>query len=80
MSGIPVERRREILNSLSSTTCEGCGRAKDQGKSHCRSCYFKLPKDLRSRLYNGFGRGYEEAFEESLKKLASVARNEKGRE
>jgi hypothetical protein len=64
------ERREQILHSLSSTHCEGCGNAKNQGKSHCRTCYYKLPKDLRTRLYNGFGKGYEEAFEESLAVLA----------
>ena len=74
MTDISLERRKQILNSLSSTHCEGCGSAKDRSKSHCRTCYFKLPKDLRSRLYNSFGRGYEEVFEESLNVLASLAK------
>lgn len=74
MTDISFERREQILNSLSSTHCEGCGKGKDQRKSHCRTCYYKLPKDLRSKLYKSFGNGYEEAFEESLKVLASLAK------
>ena len=66
--------REQILKSLLSTHCEGCGKDKDHGKSHCRTCYYKLPVPLRWKLYNGFGRGYEEAFEESLQVLASLAK------
>ena len=71
---ISNERRTQILQSLRGTQCEGCGTKKDPMKSHCRKCYFKLPKDLRSRLYSSFGHGYEEAFEDSLNVLASLAK------
>jgi len=66
LADIPVDRRIEILDSLGSTKCEGCGKAKQSMKSHCRACYFRLPKDLQRKLYERFGSGYEEAFEESL--------------
>jgi hypothetical protein len=69
MSDISRERRLEILESLGSTKCEGCGKAKKYKMSHCRACYFKLPPRLRKALYQGFGDGYEEAYEESLEFL-----------
>ena len=64
------ERRLEILESLGSTKCMSCGKAKYPKMSHCRSCYYALPPKMRSALYQGFGDGYEEAFEESLRYLA----------
>lgn len=62
-------RRLEILECLRSTNCH-CGSPKKSMQSHCSNCYFKLPKELRSSLYQPFGSGYEEAFEKSLKVLA----------
>lgn len=66
MSEITRERRREILESLGSTVCEGCGRNKRPKMSHCGTCYRRLPPNMRQALYRRFGAGYEEAFEESL--------------
>jgi hypothetical protein len=69
MSEISRERRMEILRGLGSTNCEGCGKSKRPKMSHCRACYFTLPQKMRTALYQGFGEGYEEAFEESLRYL-----------
>lgn len=74
MNEITQERRREILESLGSTTCEACGGPKKPKMSHCRSDYFKLPPNMRSDLYQGFGEGYEEAYEASLEFLKSSPR------
>ncbi len=69
MSEITRERRLEILESLGSKLCGGCGKSKRPKMSHCRSCYYALPPKMRSDLYQGFGCGYEEAYEESLRYL-----------
>jgi len=63
---VSPERRLEILDSLRSVKCEGCGGKKKTAQSHCSKCYFKLSATLRSALYQRFGDGYEEAFEQSL--------------
>jgi hypothetical protein len=63
---VSPERRLEILDSLRSVKCEGCGGKKQAAQSHCKRCYFKLSAALRLSLYKRFGNGYEEAFEESL--------------
>ena len=49
-----------------------CGRLKDECKSHCRACYFKLPRDIRRALYRRFGQGYEQAYSESLEYLDTL--------
>lgn len=66
MSAPTADRKQEILASLRSTKCDGCGGTKRSKFSHCGQCYYRLPASLRARLYRQFGHGYEEAFEESL--------------
>jgi hypothetical protein len=73
MSEITRQRRLEILDGLSSTTCGGCGKTKKAKMSHCRTCYYALPPKMRSALYQGFGCGYEEAYEASLQFLSERA-------
>ena len=68
---IQPSRRLEILASLRSMTCN-CGATKRPMQSHCSRCYFKLPKVLRSSLYQPFGSGYEEAFEKSRQTLEAL--------
>ncbi len=63
----------EILRKLLGTECE-CGKSKRSRFSHCRTCFFKLPSDLRKRLYKAMGEGYEEAFADSLKFLKQTER------
>jgi hypothetical protein len=69
MSELTGERRLEILESLGSTVCGGCGKSKPPGLSHCRRCYRRLPVAMMCNLYKRFGAGYEEAYEESLQYL-----------
>jgi hypothetical protein len=61
--------RAVALEELMGVECKGCSGSKPSGMSHCRRCYFKLPKELRSRLYARIGQGYEAAYGESLKVL-----------
>lgn len=68
---ISQERRKEILHALGDTRCRSCGGSKKPKMSHCRKCYFALPPNMRHALYNGFGDGYEEAYEASLEFLAA---------
>lgn len=74
MAEISKERRLEIVRRLGSTECEGCGGRKQSKMSHCRRCYYLLPRVMRNALYRRFGDGYEEAYEESLAYLAGLKR------
>jgi hypothetical protein len=40
-------------------------------QTFCRKCYYRLPQSLRTRLYNRFGEGYEEAYAEAVKRLGN---------
>jgi ribosomal protein L40E len=58
------------LEDLLGTTCKGCGGTKPSRMSHCRKCYFSLPKAMRRALYRRIGEGYEAAYTESLQHLS----------
>jgi len=60
---------QQMLDDLAGTKCRGCGGTKGRRMSHCRACYFKLPKKMRNDLYKRFDSGYQEAYIESLKFL-----------
>jgi predicted amidophosphoribosyltransferase len=59
----------EILESLDSEVCAACGRKKKSRMSHCRTCYYQLPPEMRKALYRRFDHGYQEAFRASLELL-----------
>lgn len=59
----------ELVQSLNSTLCPSCGRAKQRTKTLCGACYFTLPNDLRASLYCRLGAGYEEAVDAALLRL-----------
>jgi ribosomal protein L40E len=67
--------RDQALEELLGTTCKGCGGTKPSGMSHCRKCYFKLPKANRGALYRRIGQGYEAAYAESLEILRCQSDN-----
>jgi hypothetical protein len=71
VKAITNERRLEILHSLGSSVCAACNESKQPRRSHCRRCYYALPAQMRHALYQGFGHGYEEAFEKSLAFLSA---------
>lgn len=60
---------REIVESFSSQKCMACGKRKGKAMSHCKRCYYLLPPEMRSALYNRFGQGYEQAFRASIEYL-----------
>lgn len=66
---MPTISTDDAITELGGTKCHGCDGAKERAKSHCRTCYFNLPKKLRGELYNRVGAGYEEAYTESLNVL-----------
>jgi hypothetical protein len=74
MTELSMNRRREILESLGSTTCGACGGPKQPRMSHCSTCYYALPQYMRKALYQRFGEGYEQAYEESLVYLKNLKR------
>jgi hypothetical protein len=64
-----MTERRSILEDFLGDTCSGCSGKKKPKMSHCRNCYYALPRHMQLALYRRFGAGYEEAFEESTKFL-----------
>lgn len=54
----------EAWREFNSTACF-CGAKKKPGMSFCKRCYFELPAKLRSALYNRFGSGYAEVWDEA---------------
>lgn len=71
VGGSKTMETRQALDDLLSTNCQ-CGKSKASRKSHCRTCYFKLPPAMRSALYRKIREGYEEAYAESLAYLARL--------
>lgn len=67
--------RPEILQDFLSTTCR-CGAPKKTRQSFCRTDFFRLSLNLRSRLHMKFGEGYEEAFTDALTVLGFIAEND----
>lgn len=58
------------LDELSRDTCD-CGAGKERNQTFCKRCYFKLPWEMRPRLYKKMGHGYEEAVDEAKEVLRS---------
>ncbi|HEX4084342.1 MAG TPA: hypothetical protein VHY22_05490 [Chthoniobacteraceae bacterium] len=59
--------KHQAFRDLALTTC-ACGAAKKRMMSHCRACYFKLPRAMRQALYNTHD-DYITPYNESLKFL-----------
>lgn len=53
-----------LAKELRMTVCR-CGNQKRHGNSFCVSCYMRLPVELKKRLYQRIGKGYEEAYFEA---------------
>lgn len=53
-----------LLEQLRGNEC-ACGESKKEGMSFCYHCYSSLPNDMQRGLYQHFGNGYEEAYEEA---------------
>jgi hypothetical protein len=51
MTTHPPVTKRQAFNDLRLTEC-ACGARKGCMMSHCRACYFKLPKPMRQALYS----------------------------
>jgi hypothetical protein len=56
----------EIFEIFMGRSCQGCGGSKAPRHGFCGSCYYRLPKALRYRLYRRFGEGYEPAHQVAL--------------
>lgn len=65
---------RELVDSLSATTCPACKRKKRRGETFCYTCYKTLPAVERNNLYRRLGSGYAEAF-----RSAFITLQQKGR-
>lgn len=57
---------KDILEVFHGTRCMGCQGHKSRHVAFCRSCYFQLPRALKSALWQRFGDGFEKAFMGSL--------------
>jgi hypothetical protein len=64
------------LEALNRTKCQ-CGARKQPKRSFCGRCFARLSPELKGRLYSPVGRGYEEAWKESLAYLQGGFKCEK---
>jgi hypothetical protein len=51
----------QLVQSLRSTTCPMCGKAKKTRQTLCYAEYMALPRALKDALYHPLGEGYEDA-------------------
>lgn len=63
-------KTHELVRELQSERCR-CGNEKKSGQTFCRACYFQLTPQLRTRLYDRVGHGYEEAYAAAVQYLAA---------
>jgi hypothetical protein len=54
-----------LLKELKGNEC-ACGGYKKGGNSLCYKCYSSLPDDMQKDLYQRFGNGYEEAYDNAV--------------
>ena len=59
-----------LVSELAGEICR-CGGKKQPKKTFCAKCYYRLPKELRGRLYQRMGDGYEVAYGQAVKYLLS---------
>jgi hypothetical protein len=62
----------EMFGLYKATKCR-CGKKKRANTSFCGGCYRRLSPRMRSRLYQLFGRGYEEAYEQACDYLDAIS-------
>ena len=60
----PVVSRLDCTNILKSETCR-CGGSKAMNRAFCFHCWNRLPRNIRHRLYNRIGQGFEQAIVEA---------------
>lgn len=67
----------QALESLLGDKCPACDGSKERKQSVCRDCYFKLPKEMRTRLYKRIYMGYRQAVNQALDYLEKLRFEEK---
>jgi hypothetical protein len=65
--------RRQALADLDSKQCL-CGSRKREQESFCRTCYFKVPAQIRSGLYASFANGYLDFWLQAVAHLKQIGR------
>ncbi len=68
------EARRDFV----STRCR-CARPKSRYQSFCKRCYHRLPRAMKSALYQRFGQiggSYEEAYARAIDYLVESSKEE----
>jgi hypothetical protein len=53
------------VEALARRRCQ-CGAGKQPKRSFCGRCFARLPRELKERLYQPVGRGYEAAWQDAL--------------
>ena len=66
---LEIRDQRFYVDLLRGRECPSCGHGKNIRQVLCRVCYYSLPTDLRNRLYDKLGDGFEEAVDDALKWL-----------
>lgn len=59
------------MDDLKSDKCRPCGGKKKPMNTFCRKCFYRLPKEMRTALYQHIGDGYEAAYNAALHHLIS---------
>ena len=59
----------ELIRSLKSTTCPGCGNTKKARRSVCFTCWRAMDKETARALYTPWGAGYAQAFNKAMGEL-----------
>ncbi len=63
-----MKRRKEYLDELTSYLCQ-CGMRKGRKMSFCKSCFHRLPNQMRKDLFKDMGRGYRKAYDAAVEYL-----------
>jgi hypothetical protein len=70
----PADRKEKLkttiaaVEALARRKCQ-CGAVKQPKRSFCGRCFARLSRELKERLYQPVGRGYEAAWQDALKYL-----------
>lgn len=63
----------DCVRLLNSEECPNCRSHKPAKMVFCRTCYARLPGELKTALYRRYGKGFEQAYFASMARLKPAA-------